>query len=455
MTEMKSVKQTFADIEVGNRMLVKTELLPDTVILNNSTFSNIINHAVADWLTYTGPSLVSKELFLNYVLPYKLLEETPENWRPLVHRKYDTLVHRISKNDPAYQLKVIKAINEDLKTWFKFDATSSPESWRLLSQAKRGDCVAMAKTIAFAARTYGIPVCIDYCPVWTNINAGSHCWNALPLPNGKSVPFMGCESNPYEYNPFLIFKTTTGRDISTFKKGAKVLRQTFAINPDNLSSIVKEENIPWTLVNERYIDVTNEYYETGDIEVPISGNSRNQKVLYLCVYNNGEWLPTWWSRVEKRRAVFRQMARGVLYQPAYFTNGKVEPVGNPLILTASGLQYLNPHFKNKQLLRLKSFESTEQEQLNTYSREAGKEWKIIEKQLNAVAARKGMKSFEDKKTYTLYYWNKKWIPFSTKKSSGPELHFSNAPSNAMFKLVSADDYSGRNFTYENDEQQWW
>lgn len=42
------------------------------------------------------------------------------------------------------------------------------------------------------------------------------------------------------------------------------------------------------LVNPHYTDVTNEYYETTDVERPVP-SKYNNRVAYICVFDNCNW----------------------------------------------------------------------------------------------------------------------------------------------------------------------
>jgi len=432
------------------------KFFPDSIAMTNKQVERNIENQVDDWVQHFSGKGRCWEQFLNYVLPYKVLNEYPEDWRLKIRKNYYAKLRDIKK-DSLYEYEIIKFFNRDVKSWFKFNPKISPRSWTELSSIKQGDCVSISSLMSFLGRSYGIPITIDYCPVWSNINSSMHCWNTLLQSNGKNIPFMGIEGNPKEYDPFLLFKTIcSAGDKSTFKESAKVFRQTFSIQKNSLQNFVKSEtDLPNNLYGEKYIDVTNEYYKIKDVAIYYTFNK--QSPAYLCVYNKGKWIPTWWAApLNTKKAVFKNMAVPRLYLPAFFSTGETIPFMNPLVVNENNTILLNPCFKKRIALKIRYLNSIEQEQIEMYNQAGKLSWKKFVIRQNEIALGKHRKAVSLNKLYSLFYWNKGWIKFKTKKCRKSEIEFTNVPSNSLFKIVSEQTQNlERIFTWQNGKQVWW
>lgn len=85
------------------------------------------------------------------------------------------------------------------------------------------------------------------------------------------------------------------------------------------------------------VDVTSEYVPVSNIEVHLNRNKDiSARIVYLCVFNNKEWIPVNWAEVKRSSAYFTDMGRGVLYLPAYYVDDIFVTAGDPFTLDTLG-----------------------------------------------------------------------------------------------------------------------
>jgi hypothetical protein len=363
--------------------------------------------------------------FLEYILPYRATNEPLEDWRGYFLEKYKDLPSRMK--DPRDLIEAAALINDDIKKWFKFDPIfyRHPTDQGLAEMLKRGAgrCEDMTNLAIFALRANGIPVAGDYTPFWAD-TGNNHAWNALVLPDGRSVPFMGALENPG------IYKLTN--------KPAKVYRGSFSRQSGSLAASLKaEEPLPKWFKSADYMDVTAAYAPVGNIEIkleePPAGASRTP---YLAVFNSGNWEIIGWGAAWNGKARFENFAKGIAYLPVYYSSGAVIPAGEPFIYTSSG---------EVRALALSARTVTVTAASTTR--------RTIEHTTDNIA-----KSYLlPGRTYELYYWaGGRWRLAGALEAGGGPLAFAGVPAGALLWLKEKGSAGEeRIFTYGPEGAVWW
>lgn len=187
-------------------------------------------------------------------------------------------------------------------------------------QIPYGICQDYVEIAAAVLRSEGIPVAIDFTPLWPFRSLG-HSWNVVLANSGKPVPFGGCDSNPGEPHKF-------------DEKMSKVYRNTYAVNPDLVRLHKSETCIPQLFRTLCMKDVTHEYMVTSDVEVEL--DEKTGKYAYLATFDNESWKPVAFGKVRHGKALFRDLGRDVLYLPVGYRHHIIVPLGNPFVLTSRG-----------------------------------------------------------------------------------------------------------------------
>jgi len=210
---------------------------------------------------------------------------------------------------------------------------------------KKGNCADYTILGAYIFRSLGIPTGIDFVPQWADRSLG-HDWNVLYT--GKN------RMEDYSFNTLW---DTLGYQIkSRNDKTAKIFRQTFA-KQSNTPAMQNEygEVLPSTFQNSHIKDVTDSYFDCTDITVHfMKSPPRKRAYSYLCNFNNHDWIPVHWGKINGRKAVFTKMNRDIAYLPVYYGREGIQPAADPFILTKEGeIRKLIPDHSKTQTLILK------------------------------------------------------------------------------------------------------
>jgi len=384
-----------------------------------------IDLALAAWREKPWAQHLGFAPFSQYVLPYRGSGEPLESWRPHFLDRYAGLAERM--DDPDDPIEAARHINEDLKSWFHFDPRyylhPTDQGLSEMLATRLGRCEDMTNLTIYAMRANGLGVTSDYTPYWAD-TGNNHAWNAILDRSGQAIVFMGAEANPGSYQ--------------LHNKAAKVYRKTFARQAESLAMIKPDyEEVPPWLRGKNYRDVTADYQPVRDITVPLTRVVPDSvHFAYLCVFNSGEWGAIHWGRIEGGMATFDDMGTGIVYLPAYYANGRLEPAAPPFVLEATGLaRRLFPAEDQRSPLRLHA--TTRRRQMES---------------TEGVQAA----FFHGGATYELFYWDHEWVSAGTRIAADGPLVFDHVPAGALYWLVEEDSRrEERIFTYESNAQVWW
>jgi hypothetical protein len=213
---------------------------------------------------------VSDDLFLHYVLPYRVTQEPLSDWRQMLFDSLYPLVRNCTTmTEAAMQVNV----------WTGRKATYKPNAPRdqgplqtLLSGW--GRCEELVILYADACRAIGIPVREAYTPYWT-AGDGNHAWPEVWI-DGQWYP-----AHAFERVDSLHFR---------FKKDTIRTAYVFAVSygvPADTDGVYRRE--PGCAV----INVTHDYTPTGLLRVfaTRSGQAAVGVPVYVSVFNSGALRP--------------------------------------------------------------------------------------------------------------------------------------------------------------------
>ncbi len=270
--------------------------------------------------------------FLEYILPYRGSSEPISDWRTYFWNEFSSL--RDSTSDP---LKLSYLINDNCKKMFTFKDVFYLHPTDLgLNQMLEygiGRCEDMTNFTIYAMRANGLAVTSDFTPYWPD-RSNNHAWNAIILPDGEVIPFMGCEANPGKY--------------TLQKRIAKVYRKLFSQEQGTLADVLPDsmKAPPW-LGYKNFKDVTDKYVQVSDVTVQVN---EEKHFAYIAVFNDNDWQPIHWGSVDSLMNVtFSDIGRDIAYLPVFYEvvdtimvedeeKPKYEPIpaGKPFILNEEG-----------------------------------------------------------------------------------------------------------------------
>lgn len=269
---------------------------------------------------------LSFEEFCEYLLPYRVGTEMPEEWRTLYYKRFNYLL----QSDTIRTAKdACVIINNELIKYPMRIATSSMLSIgmrpRTLFNIKFGQCGDYTSLAVYAMRSVGIPVAREIIPHWGRKN-GRHVFNVVYNNDGISYNFGGAEQNTEEHY------------IRVENKIPKIYRETFSVQKNSLAVLHGNEEIPSFFQNACLTDVTENYSFIGvkDVSLTIGHPQLDKKYAYLCVFDATTWMPVAWSKIENERVLFKNVGPDIVYCTALYDDGAIIPVGNPFLLDTLG-----------------------------------------------------------------------------------------------------------------------
>jgi len=400
----------------------KKDLFEDLENIKADFLINQINLAFKAWRERPWTEYLSFEQFCEFVLPYRGSNEPLEDWRQSFMDKYAHIPdHMEDASDPV---EAARLINEDILTYFGFDARyyyhPTDQGLSEMLESGLGRCEDMTNITIYAMRANGLAVTSDYTPHWAD-QGNNHAWNAILVPGGKVVAFMGAESSPGEY------------DLSG--KAAKVYRKTFGQQPDNLVfQDHKQESVPRWLKGKSYVDVTAEYMPTVSPTITLSEPAPDSvDIAYVCVFNSGEWKAIDWGRIDGDKVTFEDLGTDVILLPALYLNEEIVPGGPPFTLSDTPTPRM--------------FLADENSKITVHLNSISGRKKVPEGKQSALA---------NGTEYTLSYWDNGWQEIGRSVATDQPLVFENVPSGGLYWLTAEDsDREERVFSWEDGAQVWW
>lgn len=267
------------------------------------------------WEENPWKHLITFEEFCEHILPYRVCCEPLENWKEKYYQVFKPVLDSllIDKSDPLEACEILyKKITSE--KWIFTEKKLLPYMGAMnLLEKHIGNCDDRAQFAFYVMSSLGLPGGIDCVLQQPNRYPKGHSWNFVLDSAGNTVEFTLYDQPP--------IKT------SHSKYRGKVYRKTFSAQ--NKLSVVekKEENIPASLNNELLMDVSENYFPNSfSLEITFY---QPHKRLYLCVFNNKEWIPVAWLQ-NKKNVLLQNVESDIMYLMGYFQNGCILPASYPI-----------------------------------------------------------------------------------------------------------------------------
>ena len=300
--------------EIGNPKDFELKKLQDHKIITAEFLIENIDYAFEAYL-FPWARQLSFEQFCEFVLPYRVADEPLESWRPYFMNRYQWMSD--SLKNPSDPVEVSILINKDISTWFfGGKGTMYREHGReltasQLTKCKISSCMQQASLACFAMRSMGLAVAHVNVPQWGN-RSMMHDFNAVISKEGKFVDFL-CPSLP----PGTHFMNDSA---------PKITMTLFSVNKENI-----KHQLSIALDKRNVIDVTDSFVATAQVTLDISHN-KNIKEIYLCVFNNKDWIPVARGRLRNNVAIFDSMGKDIIYTPLFIGKDLMKFYGMPFFL---------------------------------------------------------------------------------------------------------------------------
>lgn len=341
-----SIKQLYPYAESHPRYLSDLQHISADFLIRH------IDYCFHIWQQYPWCKDIDFDTFCKYILPYTTSNCYWEQAADFFEQKYATL--RDSVCHKSYK-EIGKIIAEDIdktfvQNWVLFSQKHKgllPTTFENLAKAQIGTCLEANIYKIAALRANGIPAALNTFPNWGNANS-PHFWTEIigdehieKLYDNTQRPYISDSDilvdNIFWKNTYspTVKDTLPHVSIQYCRTIPKVYRINYEIQQNCLALRAKEE-IPDFFRNPGIEDITDKYIVCKDIEVPLWDNKHKKEYVYLCCYDDNNWIPVGWSIPRKKQALFTKVGVNMLYLPAYYENGAIIPAGNAFILKENG-----------------------------------------------------------------------------------------------------------------------
>ncbi|MGN7990061.1 hypothetical protein ACTJKC_22160 [Pedobacter sp. 22226] len=305
----------------------------DITSLSTEDIRRTIDDSYKIWKDNPWKLNIPKEIYLNYLLPYKVMNESPVgNWRSYFFNVFKFLLPINKTSDTPMARKDIDSyIEKGIITLAPPNVFSGNKgdfrfsTWPSLQEmltARSADCHSESLRNAYLYRSLGIPAAVDFTPFYGGGNAGHSSAVFWDSQKQAFTPKAGQGFNP-DYKASKIFR------LSFLKQ--KIWQDTILNlvgSPDNFS--IEE------LKNNHWYDVTREHIKTSTVTMPMPGNRLNY--AYICTYTYGNWRPVYYGTKNKESAFsFRDLGLDVIYQTAIPEGKGFKLTGSVFLLDSAGV----------------------------------------------------------------------------------------------------------------------
>lgn len=296
------------------------------------------------WKEKPWGKYISFDEFCETILPYRVGNEPLEDWRETYYNRYQPLLDSLlTEDDPVQACQIIfDKINE--QTWvFNYKHQFPHLGAFALLDNRFGTCEDRCDMSIYIMRSLGISGGIDFILQHPDRMHKGHTWNYVKDTTGKQVEF-----ELYDLRP------GTKPDPETAIKRGIIYRKCFAVQNNSLPVVYSKKPIPPTLSNAFMKNVSSLYFkEETHIEIPC--NETDEKILYLSVFDNKNWIPVAWTEIKKGKGAFTHLESEIAYITGYYQDSQFIPASSPFIVKDSNvINYLKPdyeHYQNMILTR--------------------------------------------------------------------------------------------------------
>lgn len=175
----QTAKQVADSVKKVYGPLGEPEKKHDIREVDSAYLCNNIEWAFKVWREQPWGKNVSFETFCEYILPYRIEDETLEYWREMYYEKYNSLLDSLrmsdvlDKEDPIVAAKYLRDRLLDKEHYF---TSTSPALMGHIGpryvQYISGSCREATDFGVYLFRSLGIPCGVDFVPMRSGVNAG-------------------------------------------------------------------------------------------------------------------------------------------------------------------------------------------------------------------------------------------------------------------------------------------
>jgi len=162
------------DQKEGVRFLIAYMPKRDLTSLSADFLLKNVRCAYRAWNAAPWKDRISKEMFLNDVLPYASINERRDDWREDFYKRFGPLVAK-AKTPGEAAVILNQKIFPLLKVRFSRKRPKADQSPYESIKASMASCTGLSVLLVDACRAVGVPARFTGTPLWTN-KSGNHSW---------------------------------------------------------------------------------------------------------------------------------------------------------------------------------------------------------------------------------------------------------------------------------------
>lgn len=305
------------------------ELRKDAKNISPDLLVSNIRESIDIWESSPWHDSVCFGDFCKFILPYKINKEPIVDWKSYYREKYSFITNGTDDMVEAF-LKVHEHKSKNFpvtNTYFPYEQDPI-----LLDELRGGNCQQRAYHMAYVMRALGLPVAVDYTPVWANYGESGHFWVSLICPEEKTKTAGEYIDGTYDACFIDFDNNKIACSVDSLKKISKIYRLTFE---DSKSQKVNDNHVKFDyLADSHTYDVTYQYPNVTTQNI-VNVKSKKSSDLYVCTYTQTEgWVPV--GKAE--RAVNGEVNIGPLLDDnivilAEYRNGNLIPASSAYLIS--------------------------------------------------------------------------------------------------------------------------
>lgn len=339
----KATTDSFGSI--NNKEVVKWEKYPlstmdkvyDVHVITADYLIRNIEQAFEVWNKRSWNKNLSFEDFCELILPYRIGNETLEEWRSLYYKEFSFLLDSVyTDSDVVEAVNVISRHLRKRGFQFNIDFNTPHMGATFLLDKRVGKCVDSCDFMLYVMRSLGIPVATD-CYVYSPESRMGHTWNVVRDTTGKYINFGFFEAN------------RSSRELDGKKMG-KVYRYCYAAQQDKIEYLKFDNEVPPLFQNCYLKDVSREYFENI---VELDLGKMKSDYIYLGLFHShqaGEGVDM--AEMRNGKVCFHNVEPQMVYIPLIYENSVYKPAGYPFLFDGTNICFYEPNLLERDTVTL-------------------------------------------------------------------------------------------------------
>ena len=265
---------------------------PDVLNIRAEFLINNIDLAFDGWKKRPWNASLSFADFCEWLLPYRIGNETPDNWRQIYHDRYSFLLDEVYTGIDV--VEAISVVWEYLQkedpyrfTWvFNYPHLGG----EYLLHNRIGKCQDACDFMIYVMRAIGVPVAYDFYTFNAETRKG-HVWNVVRDVTGVCLPFT-----------FPSRKPKRGSFYIDSRRPSVVYRRCFGRQWDMDGDFMRNRSVPAAFKDVFARKVSDNYFDSN-LELPVEGMDGNY--VYVGLFSAYGWRGIDFTKVESGKALFR------------------------------------------------------------------------------------------------------------------------------------------------------